>query len=130
MHWLLRTLLQTLLGWFFKRQQAQAMHHMKIEGLRTYLKVLQGARLSAMGLIAFLLVMQLMSFGLALMVGAGVFLAPWELETKLWVAAVTGGVLFLMPLVTLLIIFSERVWYQASGADRMVKRVLDYDNAS
>ena len=53
MNWLLRSLLKTLIGWWFKRQQSNAIHRVKLEGVKAYLKVLQGVRLSAMGLIGF-----------------------------------------------------------------------------
>ena len=71
-----------------------------------------------------------MSFGLALMLGAGVFLAPWEMQTKLWFVVAIGGVLFVLPTICLMIFFSERLWYRLSGADNMVKELYKYDNVS
>lgn len=130
MNWVLGALIKTLMGWWFKRQQESTMQKMKVEGLRTYLKVLQGARFSAMGIVAFVMVMQLMGFGLALMLGAAIFLSPLEMEIKLWSLVGIGAFLFFLPLFAMLIVFSEKVWYRASGADRMVKKVLDFENAS
>ncbi len=120
-----RPLIELLLGWWLRRQQLRAVDRFKAKGLKTYLRVLQGARFSAMGIVALLLTLQILCFGLALMIGAAIFLAPWELETKLWSIFGIGAGLFLLPLMTLMALLSERTWYRVSGADRMVGQVLE-----
>jgi hypothetical protein len=118
-------LAEILLRWWLGEQKLRAIRNIKAEGIRTYLKVLQGVRLSAIGIVALLVTMQMLCFGLALMIGAGVFLAPLELEVKLWAVFIFGAGLFFVPFVALMFLLSERIWYKASGADTMVKQILE-----
>ncbi len=120
-----RALIQIAMGWWFRRQRARTVTHFKLKGIRAYLKALQIARLSAVGVVALLFTLQLMAFGFALMLGAGIYLSPLPEETKLWVAFGTGTALFGVPLVLMIIFLSESVWYQASGAARMVEKSLE-----
>ncbi len=126
MHWLAKTLIQTLFSWWFKRQKDSVIGKAKIEGLKVYLRVLQGTRWTLMGLISLLVFLQFLSFGLAMMVGAGIFLFPLEIETKLWIVFSAGAVLFFLPLFVLLIAFSEKLWYRLSGAQKLVENSVDF----
>ena len=105
--------------------ERQAIRKAKIQGLKTYLKVLQGVRLSAIGVLSVLMVVHILTLGLLVMVGALIWLAPWEPETKLWVLFGVGASLFFLPVLTLGVALSERVWYRASGAQAMVDEVLE-----
>lgn len=130
MPFLLRTLIPILISWWFRRRKLEALNLVKAEGVKTYLKVLQGARYSVMGLVALLIVLQLVAFGFALMLGAVVFLVPLDFETKLWALFGLGALLFTLPTLAFLVIFRERLWYEVSGAQGMVEKALEKEIAS
>ena len=119
-----RILIEVALGWWLRRQRTRTTSKLKIKGLKIYLKILQGARLSVIGIVAILFTLQLMALGLVLTLGAGVYLLPLPDETKIWIVFGVGSIFFLLPLVLLSIFLSERLWYQASGASDLVKDAL------
>jgi len=114
-----------LLGWWLRRQRDRTILRIKIEGVRFYLKALRATRLSVIGFVMVLFTLQLMAFGFALMLGAGIYLSPLPEETKLWIAFGVGSTLFVVPFVLLAIFLSERLWYEASGARKMVDETLE-----
>ena len=116
MNWLWRILFLLL------RQQAKlyVVTEAKRAGLRAYLRVLQGSRralILALAAFCILQVMILSAFG-ALVTA---FLL-WEhdfaakIEILFWIFTA----LFTLPLLALLFALSERVWYRASGAAKMM----------
>lgn len=128
MKWL-RAILELAFSWWAHRQRIKAVTRLRSEGVRVYMKVLQGVRMSLVGVIAAIIALQLLGLGFAMMASASVFLSPWDLETKLWVIFGIGAGLFTLPFLVLAIIFSERLWYKVSGAERMVDELL-HDKAS
>lgn len=124
-----RALIELALRWWTHRQTLRTLKQFKSDGIKTYLKVLQGARFSAIGVVSLLVALQLMCFGLVVMAGVGIYLAPLETETKLWMGFGMGAALFALPLIVLCIFLSERLWYKISGAERMVEQILK-DKAS
>jgi hypothetical protein len=110
---LLSFLLKTL-SYNFAFQQA------KKKGLLIYLKVLQIARKSLLFSFVIFLFLQTMILGFIGAVATGIWLLPVEdLKTKLWILFSTFGILFLIPLIIVMILFSERTWYKLSGLDKL-----------
>lgn len=116
--------IEFLFRWWMGRAKRQAFFEVRKKGIQAYLKFLQGARLTAVGFITALIVLQLIGFGLAMMVTAGVLLSPWEMEIKLWIVFGVGASLFLIPVLGLSFLLSQRLWYRASGAEDMVNDLL------
>lgn len=123
-HWLF-----SLFGFLFKlwakKSQRDLVSEFKAKSLIGYLRILNGVRLGAMGMVTVLIVFQMVGLGLAMMIGAAVFLAQLTLEVKLWAVFGLGTALFLLPVLGLCILLSERVWYRASGADKLVREILE-----
>lgn len=124
-----RYLIEMILNLWLRRQRNRAVSRLKMEGLKTYLKALQVARMSAVGIVTLLVALQLMCLGLLVMVAAGVYLTPLEEDARLWVIFGSGAVLFFVPFLVLAIFLSERMWYRASGAGEMVHDALEKDAA-
>jgi hypothetical protein len=120
MNWLIDLLIYFLRAVLYK----QAVRRAKVRGVLLYLKTLQIARLSLMGLLAIFVVMQLLIFGFFGAVITGVWLLPQDENIKLWILF---GVFTLFCLITsgfLLFAFSEKIWYRLSGAEEMVEKNL------
>lgn len=95
-----------------------AITAMKRRGMLVYLRALQTARRSLLAAIVFACVLQLMVIGLVGAFITGVLLLEQETGVKLWILFSGFGVLFGLPFVTLIVVFSERVWFKASGAEK------------
>lgn len=125
----MKSLLYFVLRIFFKawmkKGQQDVVSDIKAKSIVAYLRLLNGARMSLVGIVTVFLVMQLIVFGLALMVGTAVFLVPIDMNLKLWALFALGGLLFLVPILGISILLSQRLWYRASGADKMVSDLLE-----
>ena len=98
----------------------KAANSIQKKGVLMYLKTLQVVRKSLAGSLFLFLFLQLMLVGFIGSLVVGVFLLPQETETKLWILFGVFFAFFILPLVSLLILFSERVWFRLSGAEKMV----------
>lgn len=118
------SLIEFVFRWWLGKAKRQALFQARKKGVKAYLHLLQGVRVSAIGLITALIILQFIGIGLAMMVGAGIFLSPLEMETKLWIAFGVGCGLFLIPVIGLCVLLSQRLWYKVSGAQSMVNELL------
>ncbi len=98
----------------------KALKGVQQKGLLIYLNALQVARKSTIGAVFIISVLQIMVWGLCGSIGAGVFLLPYDLETKIWLLFGISLGLFLIPALILIYVLSEKVWYKASGAEKIV----------
>jgi len=118
--------LKAILTWLLPLLiKARAMRHARRRGTLVFLKTLEGVRLSLAGLIAVFIVLQFLSTGFFVMVGAGLWLLPIELDYKMWSLLGLGVMLFFVPLMALIYFLSGRFWYRASGAEKMVNTLLE-----
>lgn len=118
MPWLIELLSFFIKSFIYRKALSKARQ----KGLLFYLKTLQVVRKSiVLFLLAFAL-FQIMIFGLIGFIVAIIFLYPEEIQWKLWALLIVSGVLFFVPMTFLFIIFSERVWYKASGAENMMSQ--------
>ncbi|MES3037064.1 MAG: hypothetical protein V4736_04080 [Bdellovibrionota bacterium] len=93
---------------------------LKKKGILVYLKTLQVVRKSLLTFVAIFFLLQLMVLGFAGVIVTGAMLSPLELETKLWILFGASGALFLIPLVFLMILLSDKFWFHASGAKNLL----------
>lgn len=116
MNWIIKLVLM------FIGHQAKVgvLREVKRTGALAYLRVLQGSRRFLILSLAAFLILQLMvlsAFG-ALVTGFLIWNHDFaaKMEILFWVFAA----LFSLPFMALLVGFSERFWYKASGAERIV----------
>ena len=96
---------------------------LKIKAVSTYLKVVDGVRKGVLGVVALLLVLMLLITGfVAIHVGLFI-LFDWDLRTVGIVTLCLGGVYFLVPVIAITVMTSEKTWMKMSGGDDLVRKV-------
>jgi len=96
------------------------IHLFKIETAKFYLRGVQIARLSAIGLIRMGLVIGLIGVG-AVIFHAGLFiLLPWTVETKAVLGMLLGLVYAVVGYAALRAAMDEKTWMQKSGVAEML----------
>lgn len=96
----------------------------KRQGIIAYLKVLQVSRRLLLAiLLGFLFLQLIMLAGVGALV-TGVWLLELEPQIKLQILFWSFLFLFLVPVGLLGFLFSEHLWYRASGAEKMVDDYL------
>lgn len=108
--------------YFFVRSllYRQALKSARRKGILIYLKTLQVVRRSLAASIFVFFILQSLFFGFMGCIVTGVFLLPEELHTKLWILLGVFLTLFLVPLASLIILLSDRMWFKLSGAQKML----------
>lgn len=113
----LKRLLIQLFRAFVYREAARSLQKRSV---LMYLKTLQVLRKALAGSIFLFLFLQLMFVGFIGTVVVGIMLLPQDLELRLWILLGIFGTFLVLPMICLMVLFSEKVWYQASGAEKMV----------
>ncbi len=121
----LKKLLLSLSLMFFQQWRRDLVSRSKAKGISFYLKVLQTARRSLIALALLFLSLQVMLLGLVMAVASGLYLLPWTLELKAYLALGLGLSLFLFPLGFVIYGLSDRFWYRQSGAEDMVEKFIE-----
>lgn len=116
MHFI-KNLFFLLLRSFVYKQAEKAVQK---KAVLIFLKTLQVFRKTLAGSLFLFLFLQLMLVGFVGALVVGVFLLPQDTETKLWILLSVFLLFFTLPFISLLILFSEKVWFRASGAEKMV----------
>ena len=119
MHKDLRPLL-LLVRLFVLRESAREL---RSKGVLYYLKTLRATRRGLIGFMCVILVLQTMMLSLLGALVAGVFLAVADSELRLWILLGVFSVMFLLPFIAIIALFSEKLWYRASGAEKMVEQL-------
>ena len=122
-------LLDLIFKFLFRRMGRQVIHKAKVQSVKAYLQLLQGVRLSLVGILSLLVLVQIVVFGLVITVAAALWLSPLESQLKAWVALGVGAGLCLIPLILVGWILSEGLWYKFSGAEKMVEDLIDEEAA-
>lgn len=117
----MRWIFEILFFIFQQYLQRRAINQAKKKGILFYLKSLQVARRSLIGILSFICVLQLMLFGLIGTIATGVLLLPETSETKLWILFGISVGLFVLPFAALFVLFSEKIWFHISGAKQMIE---------
>lgn len=113
----LKHLLIQLFRAFVYREAARSLQKRSV---LMYLKTLQMLRKALAGSIFLFLFLQLMFVGFIGTVVVAIMLLPQDLELRLWILFGVFGTFLVLPMICLMMLFSEKVWYQASGAEKMV----------
>ena len=101
---------------------------LRIEAAKCYLRGVQLARLSALGLMRMGLALGLICVGL-LLVHAGLFiLLPWTVEAKAILGVCLGLAYVVIGGVTLHAAMDEKTWMKKSGVVAMLERATRQDN--
>ncbi len=113
-------LLKLLLQFLGQQAKLKAIRETKRRSVVFYLKAINGVRLSLAGLLMMFLSLQLMIMAFAGAVVTGFMLWDYDFETKIQILFGVCATLFLLPLIALCILLSQRVWFKASGAQKMI----------
>ena len=102
-----------------------AVNTAKKKGLLIYLKTLQAVRKSLFFAFTLFLTLQLMMLGFVGAVISGVLLLPFDESQRLLIIFAVFTLLFLIPLVGLFVLFSEKKWLKVSGAENLIVHAAD-----
>ena len=97
---------------------------LKIKAAIVYVDFIKHARHLTMLFCLLILCVIVLACGFLLIPVALCLFMPWAPETKAIVAASFGAAYILIPLMTVMILFSEKLWMKASKADALLKKVL------
>ena len=96
---------------------------LRIEAAKAYLRGVQVARLSAIGVMGLGLVIALICVGV-LLLHAGLFiLLPWTVEAKAILGMFLGLTYVVVGVIVLRAAMDEKTWMDKSGATEMLKKV-------
>lgn len=116
MNWILKIL------FFFAGEylKGQLIQRAKRKGVIAYLHALQGTRYAVMGVLgAFFVFHAILFAGFGALI-TGMMLLDLDTRTMLWVLFGIFSSVFFVPVLAIAIGLSERLWYKASGAEKMV----------
>jgi hypothetical protein len=115
---LFKQILSFLLGSFIERL---AMQQFRKRAVLIYLKTLQAMRRSLLISFGVFIAVQMMVIGLFGAIITLIWLCPdIEPRTRLWILLGFFAFSFIVPLVSLFLVFSEKLWYKLSGAEEML----------
>lgn len=95
----------------------------KRRGALAYLRAVQGTRMMVIGALVGFLFLQLMILSFVGLLITGVLLWNHDFEAKIEILFWIFAGLFSFPFLILLIGLSERFWFKASGAEKLVRSV-------
>lgn len=123
MNWLWR------LVFLWLREQAKRgfLREARRQGVLIYLRVLHTARHGLMAAVAVLLFFQLMIMTLCGAVVSALWLWDTDPQTRLMVLFGICSALFTLSVAALTALFSQKLWYKASGAQDMVENLRASD---
>lgn len=94
----------------------------KKKGLLAYLKVLQMLRKSILAMLFVIFIIQIFIFSMIGFVLCGLYLAPFEVETKVWILFSLCAFVISVIGVVLSYLFSEKTWFNLSGVKDQISR--------
>lgn len=112
--WLLRLI------WIFWGKQA-LLRETKRRSLAVYLRALRATRISLIGLLAVFLFLQLMMLAGVGTLVTGFMLWNQDFQSKIQILFYIFAAAFAIPLLSLTILMSERMWFRLSGARKMIE---------
>jgi hypothetical protein len=96
----------------------------KIESAIVYLNFIKGTRSLAKLLCMLVVSVIVLACGFLLIPVALCLFMPWNPQTKAIVAAAFGAAYLILPLITMIVLFSEKRWMRVSRADKLVKEAF------
>lgn len=95
----------------------------KAKSTLIYLKTLNKVRKSLLAAMIMIFGFQVVVFSFLAMITIGLWLLPWELETKLWVGFGLASITFVIPFAFCIYLFQEKLWYKVSQAEKMIEKI-------
>lgn len=123
-------ILRFLLIAFGHHAKLRLLSQAKRTGTLAYLRVLQATRRILAGSLAAFFVLQFMVLSFAGALVTGVWLLDLDTQLKLQILFGVFCAGFGLPFLALAIGLSERVWYKASGAQKIVEDLRSTDRAA
>jgi hypothetical protein len=96
----------------------------KVESAIVYLNLIKGTRGMTRLLCLLVVSAVVLACGFLMIPFAHCLFMPWNPETRAIVAVAFGAAYLLVPLVAMIVLFSEKRWMKASRADKLVKEAL------
>jgi nitrate reductase gamma subunit len=115
-----RALLKRLLGSTIE----SAFSSLKIRAAIVYLNIIKRTRLLAMLICLLVLSVVVLACGFLLIPIALCLFMPWPVETKALVAALFGAAYIIVPVIAVMVLFSQRRWMKVTRADKLLKEAL------
>lgn len=109
--------------YFLQSEGNKMIRKTKAKSALVYLKILNKVRKSLLALMVMVFGFQIVAFSFLAMITIGLWLLPWELETKLWIGFGLASTTFVVPFAVCLYLFQEKVWYKVSQAEQMIDKV-------
>lgn len=100
-----------------------AFGKVKKKAVLIYLKTLQAMRRSMLIAVLTFCFLQLMILGFLGTVVTAIWLSPQDTTTKLYILLSFFAFLFFVPFIVLCVVFSQRVWFRVSGAEKLLKEI-------
>lgn len=95
------------------------------KGVLIYLKTVNGIRRTLMGVMTLFFVFQVVVLSFFSTLVFSLWLAPWELETKLWIGLGVSFCLFFIPFCFFTYMLQEKIWYKVSQAEQWLDKIED-----
>jgi len=109
--------------WLFVRERAKRdiVNTARRRGTLAYLRAVQGTRRGLMALLLSFVVLHVMILGFigSLVTGLWLWNADFEFKVQILFGVFLG--LWTLPAILLFVLFSERLWYRVSGAEKMMR---------
>jgi len=96
----------------------------KIQAAIAYLNLIKGARRMTVIFCLLVVCVVVLACGFLLIPVALCLFMPWTGQTKAIVAASIGAAYIIIPLIAMMVLFSEKRWMKASRADKLLKEAL------
>jgi hypothetical protein len=116
--------LKKLLEQLISAKIGASLSLVKIRAAIAYVDFIKHARHLTMLLCLLVLCTVVLACGFLVIPVALCLFMPWAPETKAIVAASFGAAYIIIPLITVMRLFSEKLWMKTSKADILLKRVL------
>ncbi len=120
MKWLARL----LSVYFTTRMVKQKVSEIKLQSLKRYVRVVQMARMSTIGLIGLMIAAAILALGFTILVTTLIFLLPLTLEQRLWSLLTYGALVSLIGMVSVASLLSEQRWLRQSGLTELLDEAL------
>lgn len=116
----MKLILRLLLSALGHQAKLRLVGEAKRRGVAAYLHLVQGVRQALLGgLLAFLFLQTTILAGAGAL-ATGLWLWDYDLHSKMQIAFILCLGFFVLSLLLLTALFSQRLWYRATGAEKLV----------
>ena len=122
MNWLWM-IVRFIVFYFLQSEGNKMVQRTKAKGALVYLKTLNKVRKSLLAALVIVFGFQLVVFSFFSMITIGLWLLPWEIETKLWIGFGLASFTFVIPCAICIYLFQEKLWFKVSQAEQMIDKI-------